>query len=145
MPTAFETNTIVTLIPQSCGACGIVFGMPSDFRDARLADHESWYCPNGHKRHFTGKTEADKLRDQLASTRAHLDQAWARQSDLAKEAEHERRRVAGYKGAITRVRSRVAKGMCPCCSHEFKNLGAHMKTQHPDWNPDKHAEAIAAK
>jgi hypothetical protein len=43
------------------------------------------------------------------------------------------------------MKRRVAKGICVCCSKKFKDLETHMKEEHPDWNPDKAAEALASE
>lgn len=67
------TTSIVTLVSVSCGQCGVVFAMTSEYRDARLNDRRTWYCPNGHPRHFTGRSEADELRDRLAETERQRD------------------------------------------------------------------------
>ena len=37
------------------------------------------------------------------------------------------------KGQVTRIKKRVANGVCPCCNRTFKDLAAHMSTQHPDY------------
>lgn len=145
MATATDITTIITIVKHTCGKCGVVFGLSSDFKNQRLKDHEAFYCPNGHPRAFTSPSEADRLRDDLARERHWREQADARNSDLRREVERERRRTNGYKGAMKRVSNRVAKGVCPCCSTKFKDLKTHMQTEHPDWNPDKHADALAAK
>ena len=55
---------------MTCGECGIAYSMP----DAKYADlrktGDTFYCPNGHARHFVvGPDEKDRLierlRDQL--------------------------------------------------------------------------------
>lgn len=144
----FEGNTMqlgLELVVIDCISCGIPFAAPKQWRQERINDHRRFYCPNGHEQHYTGKTEAERLRDELARTKAQLDQKSARIVDLQDEVQHQERRVNGYKGALGRVKRRVAKGTCPCCSRKFKDLEAHMKTEHPTWDPDKHAAAAAAK
>lgn len=145
LPTPF-----VVLVEHTCGKCGIVFAMPADYYAARKKDGETWYCPNGDARAFTGETEADKLRqelktanDRLASKQSWIDQLSERNSELYREVEHKNRRINGYKGAVARVKRRVAKGRCPCCSHEFKDLEKHMVSRHPNWDSDKHAATLA--
>jgi hypothetical protein len=44
----------------------------------------------------------------------------------------ERRRRA-EKAAKTKIKNRVAKGVCPCCNRTFQNLADHMKSKHPDY------------
>jgi hypothetical protein len=58
---------------------------------------------------------------------------------------HQERRINGYKGVVARTKRKIAAGRCPCCSHQFKDLERHMTTKHPGYDPDKGAEALAAK
>lgn len=136
------TETLTTI---TCGKCGIPFAVPDNWRQKRMEDHETFYCPNGHPRAFTGKSDAQQLRDELARTKAQLDQRDARIVTLRDTVAQSERRINGYKGVTTRLKRRIQAGRCPCCSAEFKDLGRHMKNQHPEWNPDKHAEALAEK
>lgn len=53
---------IFNLVENRCGACDVVFGMTTTLYNARKEDQKSFWCPNGHERHFVGPTEADKLR-----------------------------------------------------------------------------------
>lgn len=138
------TTTFVTLTDTSCCMCGVVFAVPAYFLDKRREDGTGFYCPNGHSLKYT-VTETQKLRDELAATKARLDQRDARIVELRACTERQERRINGYKGVTTRLKRRIQAGRCPCCSHEFKDLGRHMKNQHPEWNPDAHAEALAAK
>jgi hypothetical protein len=50
-------------------------------------------------------------------------------------AERERRRANGYKGHATRITKRAKAGVCPCCNRTFKQLAAHMASQHPTFTP----------
>ena len=49
-------------------SCGLTFCVPAGWVRLRQADHKSWCCPNGHIQSFTGKTEADGLRERLAAS-----------------------------------------------------------------------------
>lgn len=48
-----------------CIECGIEFGMPDSLEKQRLADHKPFWCPNGHKQFFTGKTPEEKRIEEL--------------------------------------------------------------------------------
>jgi hypothetical protein len=146
MLTANETPFTVTstLVPITCGACGVVFGLEKGYRDERYKDGQGFYCPNGHSRAWA-ETEADRLRKQLKQTEVCLQNArteTARQFDLRQATE---RSLRGTKAVVTRMKRRTVKGQCVCCSKKFKDLETHMKTEHPDWNPEKAAEALASK
>lgn len=134
----------------TCANCGILFAIPEHFEQKRREDHEAFYCPSGHLLVFHAKSEAEKLADQLrakndeiARQKARLDQERARTADYQKQVEHKDRQISGYKGVVAKTKRRISKGRCPCCSHEFKNLKQHMQAEHPHWDPDKGAEALA--
>ena len=143
MPKTLELMT--ELYVQECIDCGITFGFPKSY-DARLREtHANFFCPNGHSMCYTGKTEAEKLRDELKReqdrrTRLESSVEFWKGREQTKE-----RQLRAHKGVVTKLRKRVANGVCPCCHAKFKNLRDHMREQHPDWNPEQGAEAIAEK
>jgi len=127
-------TTSTKLVTEECISCGVLFAMPDELNDRlRETPTTAFYCPNGHKQWYTGKTDAQKEREkrelaerQLATERSRRDQAQA-------EAEHQRHRANGYKGALTKTKRRVGKGVCPCCNRSFTDLADHMETKHPDY------------
>lgn len=128
----------VRLEIRECGECGIVWGLPEDFLDRRRADGKTFHCPNGHPRVFR-ETEEDRQRAR--ANRAEQQARWAREErDAARQlAEHERRSAAAYKGHLTRVRKRIANGVCPvpgCKRSGFDRVMAHIASQHPGWLHD---------
>jgi hypothetical protein len=112
----------------TCAMCGIVFAVPHHWEEKRRADHARFYCPNGHVLVFNGKTDADRLREELKWAKEDA----RRQRDAALKAELSLR---GTRGALTRVKNRVKNGVCPCCNRSFRELERHMATKHPEWQP----------
>ena len=51
----------VSLTVHECPACGIVYGIPNDFRDACRRNGTRYYCPNGHSLGWQ-ETDADRER-----------------------------------------------------------------------------------
>lgn len=123
------------LSTEVCCNCGMLFAMPSDYQRRRRNDHESFFCPSGHRQHYTGKTEAQKLRDQIERERQMREAAEAR-------ARTEKERLTQVARAHSRMRKRVANGVCPCCNRSFGNLREHMRTQHPDFGDAKTLHAL---
>lgn len=117
-------DTQAQLATEVCPTCGTLFAVLKDVQDRRRNDHKSFFCPFGHQQSYSGKTETDKLREQLDAkqreAQANLERAW-----LAEGAE---RRVSAR---LKRTEKRIRNGVCPCCNRSFANLAAHMKTQHP--------------
>jgi len=121
----YSASTDLTTI--TCCHCGITFAMPTEFDNRCLNDENiQFYCPRGHKQHYVGQTEEQKLQQQLQRTKLRL--RWAEEN--RDHTERSRRAVAGH---LTRARKkigRVENGVCPHCNRTFQNLQAHMKTKH---------------
>lgn len=113
-------------VTEDCITCGTLFAMSEDLWDRRYRDRKSFYCPNGHSMVFSGKTDADKLKDAEARETALRDQLGA----AVREAE-------SVRSALLRDRQRFANGVCPCCNRSFENVRRHMASQHPDYDATK--------
>lgn len=111
---------------EHCCNCGMAFAMTTDFQKRRLKDRKSFYCPSGHGQHYTGRSEAQKLR-------AELRRANNRADEMQQQAAKEGQRAASISRSYKRVRDRVKNGVCPCCNRTFDNLARHMKTKHEDY------------
>ncbi len=125
-----------TFTNVSCYKCGVIWGMPTALNTQRHADKESFWCPNGHSQHYAA-SEADKLKAKLqaqeqataaAEKKATREREWRLQAE--EEKRHTERRLAAQRGVTTRMKNRVANGVCPCCNRHFANLHRHMQTKH---------------
>jgi hypothetical protein len=132
---AFDVQVKMVALTCCHEGCGVVFAVPRWWETKRREDHTSWYCPNGHAQHFPGKSEAEKLRERLR---------WAeeRAAQVArdKQALEAQRRAA--KGQATRLRRRIANGVCPCCKRSFQDVRRHIATKHPGY-AEKEKESAA--
>lgn len=142
----------LTFNVHTCGTCGVEYAVTDGFEARRRKDHASFYCPNGHSAYYPQKNETERLREQLAAKEREVLAARSardRETERRREAEAETRRqvrkVSARKGVTTRLKRKIAAGACPCCSKKFKDLAVHMKTEHPKWDPEKHADALEAK
>lgn len=119
-----------TLAIVTCGVCGITFAAPEDLLERARRDHvTNFWCPLGHKLHYLGETEEQKLRRQLKQER--INSGWYHDQLQASE-----RSKAAIKGHLTRARNKVAEGRCPApgCGQHFANVREHMKHKHPDYH-----------
>lgn len=118
-----------TLVVVHCCACGVPFGMSQGMHDTRRNDHQSFYCPAGHRQFFPAKSVEERLRQRLAV--AEDSERFYRQ-----QAATARRSAAAQKGQVTRIRNLIAKGVCPVpgCRRNFTNVRDHMATVHPDFH-----------
>lgn len=102
------------IIVYECPTCGVRHGIPAvldaEGKANRGPNGRRFHCPNGHQWWFIGKSEADKLREQLereqAEKKRRVEQLenelyWSKQATKHVEA---RRRAA--KGVITKMRKK---------------------------------------
>ena len=108
---------------EHCCTCRMPFAMTGELQRARRDDRKTFYCPNGHAQHYTGASEAERLRKEVE-----------RQKQMREAEEARRLRVKAERDQVTRaynrMRTRVMNGVCPCCNRTFQNLMQHMKTEH---------------
>lgn len=116
----------MTLEKIECAACGILFGISSDFKERRRSDHSGFYCPAGHSNVYKQENEEERLRKIIQIERAAADQIKATLSDTRKS-------LNAQKAQTTRIKNRIANGVCPCCNRSFKNILSHMNTKHPEY------------
>jgi len=124
---------------QTCCSCGILFAMPQEVEQRYRESHENFFCPKGHPQHYSGLSEAEKLKRALANEEQKTKWASERADRAQAEADHFRRSRDGMKGALRKVAVRVKNGVCPCCKRTFKCLADHMKEKHPNFS----AETVA--
>lgn len=127
-----ETQTI-TLKLIECANCGMPFGVTESFQNRRRDDHKGFMCPNGHSNVYNGKTEAEKLREQLersANREKSLSLVIDRQRDTIQSKDHV---IRATRAAKTRLKNRIAAGVCPCCNRTFQDLARHMQGKHPEF------------
>jgi hypothetical protein len=119
-------NISVQLITEDCCNCGVLFAIPADLRRELLENHKNFYCPNGHSQAYLGKTEAQKEKERA-------DRLERRLANTEEDLRCERASHRATRGNVTKLKKRVANGVCPCCNRTFANLGRHMAGQHPDY------------
>ena len=121
-----ETLTVVTC------TCGINYAIP-DALNRQLLDHrrsdpgatKSVYCPLGHQWHYTGKSDAQRAREEAEAAKRR--EKAVRDLLAAEERSH-----SATKGQMTKLRKRVEAGVCPHCKRTFQNLQRHVATKHPE-------------
>lgn len=138
-------NADSTLTVVNCATCHITYAIPESLEQSAIAHpgdtDRGWKlcCPLGHTWWYVGKTEADKVRDQLKRERAEAEWQRGRAGRMAAERDQALASAKAQKAAKTRIknsrereRQRVAAGVCPECNRTFQNLARHMQGQHPD-------------
>ena len=123
--------------------CGIRLAIPSSLYREAHNNGVAVYCPLGHT--FVWKeTEADRLRAQIKQTEHSLRIARATATAARDHRDAAERSNAAYRGWITRLRNRIANGVCPVkdCHRHFDDVQAHIAAKHPEW-ASEHPEALA--
>lgn len=123
-------NTVPALKILQCGTCGVYHAIPAAMYNTCLVEGGFWNCPNGHSRGFSEGSLRSDLEKETKRRK------WAEQNAInaRKEADEAERRRAAQKSATTRLKNRAKAGVCPCCNRTFKQLAAHMKNKHPEYN-----------
>lgn len=120
----------ITIEPITCGSCGVWFGVESSMLRSRRQDGGSFWCPKGCEIRF-GDFENARLKRELEAKERVLQAERQDNARVRNLRDHYERSARTYRGHLTRIRKRVGNGVCPCCHRTFKQLAAHMKSQHP--------------
>lgn len=133
--TTITMQTTLELI--TCVRCGVAFAAPVDMLDRRRHDHDMFYCPNGHNLSFPQASDAEKARAETEKYK----RLWKDEQKYASEVLNERnvaqKQLSATKGQMTKLKQRIANGVCPCCHRSFVNLHRHMTGQHPEYTKEE--------
>ncbi len=128
-----------TLVVTNCW-CGITHAIPRSLdeqaRMKRGAGARAVYCPLGHEWHYLGKTEAERLQEQLEDERRRSGRLAAERDQAQAAVTVHKRRATRFRNDRERLKTRAAAAVCPCCNRHFKQLAAHLKAKHPDFRPE---------
>ena len=88
----------INLEPQTCCACGCIFGVEQSTLEGLKKNGKAFYCPNGHGQSFTD-TEVDKLNKRIE---------WEREAkkNALEQLESERRSHIATKGQLTKLKNK---------------------------------------
>lgn len=118
------TTLHLGFVTETCchQGCSVMWAFTTDYYNSVRESHAWWYCPNGHRQHYTADNTAEQLRKAKARELALQDQLGAsiREGELTRT-------------ALLRDRQRIANGVCVCCNRSFQNVRRHMENQHPDF------------
>ena len=73
--TTVNFNTIFDVEVCFDDRCGIQWAMERKYRNRLIETKRTFWCPNGHKQHYMGQTEAAKARKE-AKVRDWLWKKW---------------------------------------------------------------------
>jgi hypothetical protein len=137
-------TTSTELFVKECCVCGITFAYPDELddhaREYNSAEYPGRYvtiaCPAGHKWHYTGRNEEQRLRDRLSAERQRSGRLAAQRDQLEASRNAHKGQATRARKERDRLTARAKAGVCPCCNRTFKQLARHMKAKHPDFEAD---------
>lgn len=144
-------SATVTLATEECIYCGMPYAISSTWKRQAMQIGNfkmCMHCPYCGKTQGYGESAHEKELKRLAEERdrALRDKKWHedRADYLAKESDHFRKSRDGMKGALQKVKTRIANSTCPCCNRHFPNdkLAKHIKTKHPGFKNDPETPAF---
>lgn len=124
----------VAYVQVDCASCAFTFAVPESLISRRRADGRDFFCPAGGHRLNFGKSDADRLRDANETLQRRLEAGQATITHLRDQVDATERARRAQVGVNTKLRKRVAHGVCPCCRRTFADLARHIAGQHPDFS-----------
>jgi hypothetical protein len=115
----------IEFVLEECCSCGTPFMLPKRLQKMLINNQNTFYCPNGHPQSYCGKTEAERLKEQVAQ----LEKEKIKQHEILQNRWLD---ALGENQKLEKQLKRVHKGVCPCCNRSFTDLFRHMKTKHPE-------------
>lgn len=132
METLTYTGKVVIV---SCGhpdCAGQYFGMAEEFYEQKRRDHTGWYCPRGHSRVYSGKSDEEQLKQEIQQKQESINYLREANGKLHTKITNLNYSVRAQKAAKTKIMNRIKNGVCPCCNRTFQDLQNHFKTKHPE-------------
>lgn len=114
--------------------CGHITFLSDEHIAERCRDHKSFYCSTcGRSNHYPGESDLESLERQLTTVKDQRDTSRRITRTVRHERDAVKRSLTAHKGHTTRIKKRIAAGVCTCCNRTFKNLARHMANKHPDY------------
>lgn len=126
-------NTTIQLETIACWLCGCTFAMSADLKANMKSRKETLFCPKGCRLGL-GEPEWKKKLERALESEEYYKRRAAKNRERAERIE---RQLSATRGVVTRIKKRVAHGVCPCCQRTFVNLARHMKAKHSGYGVEE--------
>lgn len=90
-----------------CASCGISFAVTNNFKQRRLNDHNTFYCPTGHSNYYAQESDIDKanrLAREAQEKTNRLQKCIDHKKDIIKRQDYV---VRHFKGEVTKLKSKI--------------------------------------
>ncbi|MGD0077066.1 MAG: hypothetical protein ABSB91_00410 [Sedimentisphaerales bacterium] len=94
---------------ETCIECGIVFAMPDVLHAEFRRSHKSFFCPNGHRQYYPGKSDLEIANERIAQLETIVkakSEAMKRRQENILALERQR---AALRAVITRFKNQRRK------------------------------------
>jgi len=86
-----------------CCSCHVLFWVTKKHK-AKLQDNKkTFYCPNGHSQSYTGKTDAQKLKEEKQKSERYYNYY----TNQIARTEAQKRKTNAYKGNFTKAKKKL--------------------------------------
>ena len=132
-----DRNITIGFYVSDCPACGVVYAITEDYEERRRNDGIGFMCPNGHTANF-GTSRIDQEKKNTENQRRIAEDLRTTLKATRDQLRASERSKASVKGHLTRIRNRIANGVCPVpeCQRSFSNVKAHIENEHPRWSTE---------
>ena len=102
-----DSTTSLGMSVVTCCKCGLPFNVPDEWLAARRANHDAFYCPNGHTQYFQDKSQEDILREKLDKANKDLTIKTQCCESKGKAIQHLKAKCNGMKGAYVKLKKQL--------------------------------------
>ena len=127
-------STFTTVHSIRMAGCNHTIFMANGVETELRRTHKSYYCTIcGSINYFPGVSDLEQLERDIVTVKDQRDTARRNYHNQQGETRAVERSLTAHKGHTTRLKTRIAAGVCPCCRRNFVNLARHMSKKHPDF------------
>lgn len=129
--TVIKTERVESILTH----CGHVIYLPVRHMVTLQRSHKNFYCTVcGKSNYWAGRSDLEQLKREITTVKDQRDTARRNYHDQKSVTRGVRRSLTAHKGHTTRIKKRIAAGVCPCCNRTFQNLARHMENKHKEYS-----------
>ncbi len=124
-------ETVQELTVTDCCVCGTPFAIQSTLHKHFKQTGKGFHCPNGHRLSYS-ESKIERLEKALKEERSNSEWWKGNANRRSEELQQTKYKLRGTKAAYTRMKNRIAGGVCPYCNRQFENITRHMESKHSE-------------
>lgn len=69
-----SVHTVIKILQsEECSQCHMIYAITKQFMKEKQENHTTFYCPQGHRQHYPGESEEQKLQTQLTISNHEIE------------------------------------------------------------------------